>query len=108
MGFGITIANNHFSNSINYTNRVFMSLPLTSAAGGANTASASGINYGWTLGGGVEWALSSSWSMKAEYLYLDLGKNSATSRFVSAGDWDITYSERKNLNVIRLGLNYKL
>ena len=24
---------------------------------------------GWTIGGGAEWALASSWTLKAEYLY---------------------------------------
>lgn len=30
---------------------------------------------GWTIGGGLEWAYSNSWSLKAEYLYYDLGAN---------------------------------
>lgn len=28
---------------------------------------------GWTIGGGAEFALSRSWSLKAEYLYVDFG-----------------------------------
>jgi opacity protein-like surface antigen len=28
---------------------------------------------GWTVGGGVEWTLAQQWSVKAEYLYVDLG-----------------------------------
>lgn len=27
--------------------------------------------WGWTLGGGLEWAVAPSWSIKAEYLYLN-------------------------------------
>jgi outer membrane immunogenic protein len=30
-------------------------------------------NAGWTVGGGVEFALPSNWTAKAEYLYVDLG-----------------------------------
>ena len=35
--------------------------------GGTNT------NAGWTVGGGVEFALPGNWSAKAEYLHVDLG-----------------------------------
>jgi iron complex outermembrane recepter protein len=34
---------------------------------------------GWTAGGGVEYALGSGWSAKAEYLFVDLGNGSCTT-----------------------------
>ena len=34
---------------------------------------------GWVVGGGVEVALSSSWSAKAEYQYIDLGSTNLTA-----------------------------
>src|SRR5262249_33610687 len=36
----------------------------------------SGTNYhfGWTAGFGTEWAFARSWSLKAEYLYVNLGE----------------------------------
>ena len=30
--------------------------------------------YGWTVGGGIEYMWSPTWSVKAEYLYFDFGK----------------------------------
>jgi len=33
---------------------------------------------GWTLGGGLEWKFAPQWSVKAEYLYVDLGHETAT------------------------------
>jgi outer membrane immunogenic protein len=30
-------------------------------------------NVGWTIGGGVEFAIAGNWTAKAEYLYVDLG-----------------------------------
>jgi outer membrane immunogenic protein len=33
----------------------------------------SGTSVGWTAGGGLEWMFLPSWSLKAEYLYYDLG-----------------------------------
>lgn len=42
--------------------------PLRSVSGSASTT-----NVGWTVGGGAEWALDRRWSIKAEYLHVDLG-----------------------------------
>ena len=37
-------------------------------------AVASTTNAGWTVGGGVEFALPGNWTAKAEYLHVDLGR----------------------------------
>lgn len=57
---------------------------------------------GWTLGGGVEFALAQNWTAKAEYLYVDLGNTacSASCGFV-ANHVDFTSS------IVRGGLNYR-
>ncbi len=34
---------------------------------------------GWTLGGGLEYAIAGPWSVKLEYLYFDLGKQRCAS-----------------------------
>jgi outer membrane immunogenic protein len=36
---------------------------------------------GWTVGGGLEWQFAPFWSVKAEYLYVDLGGRSSTVVF---------------------------
>lgn len=57
---------------------------------------------GWTLGGGVEYAFMGAWSVKAEYLYVDLGK--ATCSAGTCGvDTDVKFKE----NIVRAGLNYR-
>jgi outer membrane immunogenic protein len=38
-----------------------------------STGSGSRVNAGWTVGGGAEYALTRSWSVRAEYLYMNLG-----------------------------------
>ena len=83
----------------------------------AGSYSASSTQAGWTVGGGVEGKVSSNWSVKAEYLYLDLG--STTDNFSTfytgggvggpftgqAGFRTVTASFREN--IFRAGLNYK-
>ena len=34
---------------------------------------ATDTNFGWTLGGGLEFVIAGNWTAKAEYLYVDLG-----------------------------------
>lgn len=56
--------------------------------------------YGLAAGGGAEYAFDTHWSMKAEYLYLDTGKQSVT---LLAVPLDVRASE----NIFRVGLNYR-
>jgi outer membrane immunogenic protein len=61
-------------------------------------ASESHTAFGWTVGGGLEVALTPHWSAKAEYLYVDLtGQNYAVTGF----------SHEVQTNVLRLGGNYR-
>jgi outer membrane immunogenic protein len=67
---------------------------------------------GWTVGGGLEYALSYGWSVKTEYLYVDFGNWNTLTGCASFGPGcpDGTFT---NLNVNlknhiwRAGLNYK-
>lgn len=56
---------------------------------------------GWTLGGGLEAALGSGWSLKGEYLYIDFGRSQIF--FPPTG----LTSDPHHLHVVRLGLNYR-
>jgi outer membrane immunogenic protein len=72
-------------------------------------ANSSDLRYGWTVGGGAEWAVSKNWSVKAEYLYYDLGANTITgaqTNPVSATQF-ATYSFSTRGSIARGGLNYK-
>jgi outer membrane immunogenic protein len=58
-------------------------------------------HLGWTVGGGVEYKFAPEWSLKAEYLYADLGTfkdDTPVAAFTRHSD--IT------LNTVRVGLNY--
>jgi outer membrane immunogenic protein len=70
------------------------------------TAGFAGIdqtNAGWTVGGGLEFALAGNWTAKAEYLYVDLG-NAACN--VTCG-FPVGNNVSLTTNVVRGGLNYR-
>lgn len=54
-------------------------------------------HIGWTAGLGAEVGITSNWSAKAEYLYMDLGSRSYSLTGTTNG---------YQANMIRLGLNY--
>ena len=58
--------------------------------------------FGWTAGGGMEFALTDRWSAKAEYMYYDLGKETYKVDFNSLVDGDTRGS------TVRIGLNLHL
>jgi outer membrane immunogenic protein len=63
---------------------------------------------GWTVGAGVEWRFAPQWSVKAEYLYVDLGSISHTIDYAYPpfnSSLTSTYNERDN--IVRAGINYK-
>jgi outer membrane immunogenic protein len=69
-------------------------------------------NLGWTVGGGLEWALNHHWSVKAEYLYYDLGDESRTEPQLFDGvptgsGFAVRYHFDTTANIVRGGLNYK-
>jgi outer membrane immunogenic protein len=76
-------------------------------------ASASENHIGWTAGGGVEWMFWRNFSLKAEYLYVDLG--SADYRYI--GTIVITTPPSPHttdsfpadlaFHIVRVGVNYR-
>jgi outer membrane immunogenic protein len=71
------------------------------------TASSSATKAGWTAGGGIEWAFAPSWSVKAEYLYVDLGNVTYTSIGSINPANSIRHEHRFTENIARVGVNYK-
>ncbi|QGM94228.1 outer membrane beta-barrel protein [Methylocystis rosea] len=71
---------------------------------------------GWTAGGGIEWSPSMfpSWSLKAEYLYVDLGSTTANSvplnalPGVAAGipAFAATHNSPTRFQTVRAGINW--
>lgn len=59
------------------------------------------VATGWTVGGGAEYAFSPNWSVKAEYLYTDIGANFPTGPFATGA------TEKAHDHLLRVGLNYR-
>jgi outer membrane immunogenic protein len=91
-------------------------------------ASTSTTRVGWTAGAGVEGAIDSNWTWKAEYLYMDLGKYGAnlgtgtvgpvtTTTFLTAQGPTLQTTTTSTLaastnsrfsdHIFRVGLNYR-
>jgi len=63
---------------------------------------------GWTVGGGIEYAFLSGWSVKLEYLYADFGSPQFINPPIPVGAATIvTRNVRLDDNVVRAGLNYR-
>lgn len=66
---------------------------------------------GWAAGAGVEWRLSKTWSVKAEYLYVSFGSITASGNIVTttpvAYSNAISTSADLTAQIARLGVNYK-
>lgn len=61
---------------------------------------------GWTVGAGIEYALTNNFSLKTEYLYVDLGKdNLYTADYGRLGSARLDVDTRAH--IVRAGLNYR-
>lgn len=70
----------------------------------------SSTKAGWTVGVGAEAALGSNWSVKFEYLYMDLGHvGGTTATVIVPGQTSTAFLFNTNFtdNIVRVGLNYK-
>ena len=100
-------------------------IPFGNVAGGSSftcnaaatcfTGSSGAVNAGWTVGTGFEYALLNNLTLKAEYMYVDLGSNSVTETALvrngnapgsTLSSFNANYS-RASFNVARVGLNYR-
>jgi outer membrane immunogenic protein len=96
--FGVTIPGSSFNcTAIN-----------TTCFAGTNST----VQTGWTAGGGAEWRWSSNWTVKAEYLYVNLGRGSVRAVANTLGLPGFALSSytanfgRTDFHTVRLGLNY--
>ncbi len=73
-----------------------------------NINSAPNINYsdtrfGWTIGAGLEYALTNNITARGEYRYTDYGRSSNTVAVPAA----LSFRDRVSTHAVRLGVSYK-
>jgi outer membrane immunogenic protein len=67
---------------------------------------ASATHWGWTVGAGLEYALTSNWSTFIEYNHADYGsKNVTMTDAAQQNRWYYKYSNR--IDTVMVGLNYR-
>jgi outer membrane immunogenic protein len=77
------------------------------ASNSSATGSSSKTAVGYTIGAGAEYAFLDNWTVKAEYLFLDFGKNSAGLFNGAFPTFTHAVESRNRAHVARVGLNYK-
>jgi outer membrane immunogenic protein len=85
----------------------------TNPAGGAViTATGGGVRTTWTVGGGLEYALSDAWSIKGEYMYIAMRDNESAcgmATFVAFGTPGARFCWSHDLpgvHTAKFGINY--
>lgn len=89
----------------------FNQIAVNTANGNSVTFQEDGTKVGYTVGGGLEWAIDPNWSMKVEYQYIDLGDEALLAESVTPAGvpTGINYTTGYDLDfhTVRAGLNYK-
>lgn len=77
---------------------------------GVFTSTNSFVTPGWTLGGGVEYALTPNWSVKLEYDYLHFGSQDVATPYLAGNPFGFapTTAISQHVHQAKLGLNYRL
>jgi outer membrane immunogenic protein len=93
---GLAVGNENFNQS-------FFHAATSSFESGA----VSSTKAGWTVGAGGEYAVTINWSVKVEYLYVDLGRTSFNSANNLFPTFTAFNSARLTENIARVGINYR-
>jgi outer membrane immunogenic protein len=86
---------------------------VANGTGAVWTGSNNPVRTGWTIGGGVEYAITQNIALRGEYLYYDLGKqatitagNAAAVAALGTATF-LSTSTQYNGSVVRAGVDYK-
>jgi outer membrane immunogenic protein len=90
------------------TGGVASALVEATSTGPIGSISQTKWRWGWTGGGGIEWAFAPQWSAKLEYLYADFGGHTSYLNPVPAGFLNRASGVTLNESIVRIGVNYHI
>jgi outer membrane immunogenic protein len=77
------------------------------SSGSTFSGSSSEVTTGYAVGGGIEGAIWDSWSVKAEYLYVNIKSPDVNLTSPAFPAFVISTTHRVKENIFRVGLNYR-
>ena len=86
--------------SINYRTNITLVVPLTPQSFDITSS-------GWVIGGGVEYAVTSNWTARVEYLHYDFGDTTVANVPAAAPNAALITTFNNKIDVVRAGVNYK-
>jgi outer membrane immunogenic protein len=89
-----------YFNSLNWTSAGELFIPI------ANNSSK--WRGGWTIGGGLEYAVTDQISVKADYLYASMSAPNGSAIGIVGPSYLTVNSGQYNLNIARVGVNYHI
>ncbi|ACK49860.1 porin [Methylocella silvestris BL2] len=69
--------------------------------------SSSTTKVGWTVGGGLEYAVTNNWSIRAEYRYSNFGNATLYPASLAGVDAGPFVNRKFNINQVQVGFSYK-
>jgi outer membrane immunogenic protein len=94
--------------NVSYTEGYTISSPAATVS--LFTGTGSDNRAGWTVGTGIEWAVWSNWSIKAEYDYLDFGTRNVAINGSSAGlgtGFVNGIQDNSHISQVKVGVNWR-
>jgi outer membrane immunogenic protein len=95
---GLAVGESKYSFNFSQPGAALVPAPTTYALSQSST------NVGYALGAGTEYKIDRHWSVKAEYLYVDLGTRTINTTDIDGFPFSVSYRVRDHIG--RLGLNY--
>jgi len=80
---------------------------FAAGGGGVLRGASSDTRFGWTAGAGFEWGFVTNWSLKAEYLYYDLGDTTVTALDPAFPAFPAPTTFENKGHIGRVGINYR-
>jgi outer membrane immunogenic protein len=79
----------------------------TPATTGNFAGGTSDTRFGWAAGAGIEWGFARNWTVKVEYLHIDLGSSNVTlTDPVNFPGTTSNFNFHHQLDTVRVGVNY--